>query len=76
MYPAIKEHLSVVPQCKLEERATAHVHPWYELQQPTRGAYTTSSLHPKIVWGNLAVESKFCQGYITGVHVSALLPTS
>lgn len=37
-YPAIKEHLSWFRD-KLQRRATSHLHPWYELQQPQEGIY-------------------------------------
>ena len=35
-YPAVKEHLNWF-RSDLEDRATAHLHPWYELQQPQEG---------------------------------------
>ncbi len=66
-YPAIRDHLRWF-RSDLEERATAHLHPWYELQQPQEGLYHEFE-HPKVVWGNLAVESKFArdtsQAYIS-----------
>ena len=67
-YPEIEAHLRWF-QSDLEKRATAHLHPWYELQQPQEGIYHEFA-HPKIVWGNLAVESKFARD-ISQVYVSA-----
>ena len=67
-YPAVREHLRWY-QGGLEERATAHLHPWYELQQPQEGIYHEFA-HPKIVWGNLAVESKFARD-LTEAYISA-----
>ena len=58
-YPAIKDHLQWF-RGDLEARATAHLHPWYELQQPQEGIYHEFA-QPKVVWGNLAVESKFAR---------------
>ena len=58
-YPAIREHLKWF-RSDLEDRATAHLHPWYELQQPQEGIYQ-EFVHQKVVWGNLAVESKFAR---------------
>ena len=58
-YPAVKDHLKWFKN-DLESRATAHLHPWYELQQPQEGIYREFA-QPKIVWGNLAVESKFAR---------------
>ena len=67
-YPAIKEHLKWF-RGALEKRATAHLHPWYELQQPQEGIHHEFA-NPKIVWGNLAVESKFARD-ISQAYVSA-----
>ena len=67
-YPGIEAHLSWF-RSELEKRATAHLHPWYELQQPQEGIYHEFA-HPKIVWGNLAVESKFARD-ISQAYVSA-----
>ena len=58
-YPAIRDHLKWF-RSDLEKRATAHLHPWYELQQPQEGIYH-EFVHQKVVWGNLAVESKFAR---------------
>ena len=67
-YPAIEEHLRWFRD-DLERRATAHLHPWYELQQPQEGIYQQFA-HAKIVWGNLAVESKFARD-LTEAYISA-----
>ena len=67
-YPAVQEHLRWF-QGGLEGRATAHLHPWYELQQPQEGIYQQFA-HAKIVWGNLAVESKFARD-LTEAYISA-----
>jgi len=37
-YPAIKKHLEFFRE-QLSKRATSHLHPWYELQQPQEGCY-------------------------------------
>ena len=47
-YPAIEAHLRWF-RSDLEKRATASLHPWYELQQPQEGIYHEFA-HPKIVW--------------------------
>ena len=67
-YPAIEGHLRWFRD-DLEKRATAHLHPWYELQQPQEGIYQEFA-HAKIVWGNLAVESKFARD-LTEAYISA-----
>ena len=56
-YPAVREHLEWYrPQ--LEQRATAHLHPWYELQQPQEGIFARFD-RPKIVWQDIAREVRF-----------------
>ena len=56
-YPAIHEHLEWYrPQ--LEQRATAHLHPWYELQQPQEGIFPEFE-RPKIIWPDIASEVRF-----------------
>ena len=67
-YPAIEGHLRWFRE-DLEKRATAHLHPWYELQQPQEGIFHEFA-HPKIVWGNLAVESKFARD-LSRAYISA-----
>ena len=67
-YPAVREHLEWC-RPKLEQRATAHLHPWYELQQPQEGIFAEFE-QPKIVWGNLALESKFARD-MTHAYISA-----
>ena len=56
-YPAIEGHLRWF-QNDLEKRATAHQHPWYELQQPQEGIYHEFT-HPKIVWPDIAPGARF-----------------
>ncbi len=56
-YPAVREHLERFrPQ--LERRATAHLHPWYELQQPQEGIFAEFE-RPKIVWPDIARDLRF-----------------
>ena len=50
-YPAIREHLSWF-RPDLEKRATSHLHPWYELQQPQEGIYKEFE-RPKIIWPDI-----------------------
>ena len=50
-YPAIEAHLRWF-RSDLEKRATAHLHPWYELQQPQEGIYHEFAL-PKILVNNV-----------------------
>ena len=47
-YPAIREHLKPY-RPRLERRATSHLHPWYELQQPQEGIYHEFD-NPKIIF--------------------------
>ena len=42
-YPAIEDHLRWF-QSDLDKRATAHLHPWYELQQPQEGITASSPI--------------------------------
>ena len=56
-YPAIRNHL-IWFRGDLENRATAHLHPWYEFQQPQEGIYHEFD-HPKIVWPDIAREVRF-----------------
>ena len=57
LYPAIKDYLQWFRD-DLEERATAHLHPWYELQQPQEGVYHEFT-HPKFVWPDIARGVRF-----------------
>ena len=50
-HPAIEAHLRWFRN-DLEKRATAHLHPWYELQQPQEGIYQEFSAH-KIIINNV-----------------------
>ena len=75
-YPAIREHLKWF-RSDLEDRATAHLHPWYELQQPQEGIYQ-EFVHPKIVWPEIARTMRFSFDS-TGSYVNNkcyILPTS
>ena len=56
-YPAIEAHLRWF-RSDLEDRATAHLHPWYELQQPQEGIFHEFAL-PKIIWPNTCREIRF-----------------
>ena len=56
-YPAIEAHLRWF-RCDLEKRATAHMHPWYELQQPQEGIYHEFAL-PKILVNNVVKYPNF-----------------
>ena len=56
-YPAIREHLLPFKK-RLEERATAANHEWYELQQP-QVAYSARMLEPKIVYPEFSSRPKF-----------------
>lgn len=58
-YPAIRDYLKGF-KTDLEKRATAHLHPWYELQQPQEGIYPEFE-RPKIVWQDIAQELRFCR---------------
>ena len=57
LFPAIKEHLSNF-RTLLEQRATSHLHPWFELQQPQEGIYHHFAYH-KIIWPDIAREVRF-----------------
>ena len=57
LYPAIENHLEWF-RGDLEERATAHLHPWHELQQPQEGIYHEFA-HPKFVWPDIARGVRF-----------------
>ena len=65
-YPAVKEHLNWF-RSDLENRATAHLHPWYELQQPQEGIFQEFA-HPKIVWPDIARKVRFAYD-ITGSYL-------
>ena len=56
-YPAILEHLKWF-RGDLERRATADVHPWYELQQPQEGIYHEFAM-PKIICPDFARAVRF-----------------
>ena len=56
-YPAVKDHLKWF-KVDLENRATARLHPWYELQQPQEGIHHLFA-HSKIVWPDITLEARF-----------------
>ena len=56
-YPAIKEHLGWF-RAELENRATANLHPWYELQQPQQGIHHLFASH-KMIWPDITPEARF-----------------
>ena len=75
-YPAIEAHLRWF-RSDLEKRATAQLHPWYELQQPQEGIYHEFD-HPKIVWPEFARTMRFSFDS-TGSYVNNkcyILPTN
>ena len=56
-YPAVEEHLSWYRD-DLERRATAHLHPWYELQQPQEGIFREFE-RLKIIWPDISPSVRF-----------------
>ena len=56
-YPAVEEHLGLF-RTALERRATAHLHPWYQLQQPQEGIYCEFE-HPKIIFNRFISSPTF-----------------
>ncbi len=56
-YPAVLEHLRWF-RPKLEKRATSHLHPWYELQQPQEGIYAEFE-QPKVIWPDITSSMRF-----------------
>lgn len=56
-YPAIEGYLQWF-RGDLEKRATANLHPWYELQQPQEGIYHEFA-YPKIIWPNTCRQIRF-----------------
>ncbi len=56
-YPAVLEHLRTFKK-RLEARATAHLHPWWELQQP-QFEYIASMKSPKLVYPDFSQRPKF-----------------
>ena len=68
-YPAIEAHLRWF-RSDLEKRATAHVHPWYELQQPQEGIYH-EFIHPKIVFNRFVISPTFAYDKSGAYHNDA-----
>ena len=66
-YPAIQEHLALFRN-RLENRATAHLHPWYELQQPQEGIHQYF-IRPKIIWPVIARSVRFSYD-ISGSYIN------
>src|SRR5690606_16688960 len=56
-YPAIRSHLEQY-RPRTQQRATAHLHPWYELQQPQEGIYREFE-QPKLIWPDIARSLRF-----------------
>jgi len=56
-YPAIKQHLEPF-KGKLLKRATSHLHPWYELQQPQEGCWQEFE-RSKILYQEIATYQAF-----------------
>ena len=68
-YPAVREHLRWF-QGGLEERATAHLHPWYELQQPQEGIYHEFA-NPKIIFNRFINSPTFAYDQSGAYHNDA-----
>lgn len=76
-YPTVLEYLRSF-KTKLEKRATAHLHPWYELQQP-QFAYKQIFESPKIMYPEIANAPKFYfdeQGYYYPNKTIFVIPSS
>jgi hypothetical protein len=66
-YPAVKDYLKPMRE-RLEQRATSHLHPWYELQQPQTGIYEHFA-RLKIIYPDIAKKCAFAfddQGFFGG----------
>ncbi len=50
-FPAVRQHLEWFRR-QLENRATSHLHPWYELQQPQEGIFAQFE-QQKVVWPDI-----------------------
>ena len=68
-YPAIRDHLKWF-RSDLEKRATAHLHPWYELQQPQEGIYHEFA-HPKIIINRFVNSATFAYDVSGAYHNDA-----
>ena len=68
-YPAIQEHLKWF-RGDLEKRATSHVHPWYELQQPQEGIYHEFA-NPKIIFNRFINSPTFAYDKSGAYHNDA-----
>ena len=68
-YPAIEGHLRWFRN-DLENRATAHLHPWYELQQPQEGLYHEFA-HPKIIFNRFVISPTFAYDKSGSYHNDA-----
>ena len=68
-YPAIEAHLRWF-KGDLEKRATAHLHPWYELQQPQEGIYH-EFIYPKIVFNRFVNSPTFAYDKSGSYHNDA-----
>jgi len=56
-YPAVREHLEQY-RAQLENRATSHLHPWYELQQPQEGVFRQFNC-PKVIFNRFVNQPAF-----------------
>ena len=68
-YPAIEAHLRWFRN-DLEKRATAHLHPWYELQQPQEGCYH-EFVNPKIIFNRFINSPTFAYDVSGAYHNDA-----
>ena len=68
-YPAIEAHLRWF-KGDLEKRATAHLHPWYELQQPQEGIYH-EFIYPKIIFNRFVNSPTFAYDKSGSYHNDA-----
>ena len=68
-YPAIEAHLRWFRN-DLEKRATAHLHPWYELQQPQEGCYH-EFVNPKIIFNRFINSPTFAYDKSGAYHNDA-----
>ena len=69
-YPAVLEHLRMYKK-HLEGRATSHLHPWYELQQPQE-RYANLMRMGKLVYPDITARPRFVydsSGFFVGMTV-------
>ena len=68
-YPAVMDHLKWYRR-DLENRATSHSHPWYELQQPQEGIFREFA-NPKIVFSHFINSATFSYDTSGAYHNNA-----